>query len=183
MKGMRLVPILAILSIIGSIIFCNVSAKNRMATDSNQENEEDESSEYSWVEPPIPDFVQNYLDSVDWSVDTICVVDGRAFYFATDLFSRTSIIYDDSKIYVDDPTLYYDSVETKEPYKFMTRTATKRVEVDFANKESVAKMDIFKDMVKETKRFHKDFFSPSVIMLSMASRSISRVRVLSNALW
>ncbi len=45
MKGMRLAPILAILCIIGSIIFCNVSAKNRMTTDSIQENEEDESSE------------------------------------------------------------------------------------------------------------------------------------------
>ena len=76
------------------------------------------------------------------------------------MFSRTSIIYDESKIYVDDPTLYYDSVETKEPYKFMIHTAAKRVEVDFTNKQSVAKMDIFKNMVKETKRYHKDFFSP-----------------------
>lgn len=160
MKGMRLVPILAILSIIGSIIFCNVSAKNRMTTENSQENEEEESSEYSWVEPPIPDFVLNYLDSADWSADTICVVNGRAYYFATDMFSRTSIIYDESKIYADDPTLYYDSVETKEPYKFMIHTATKRLEVDFANKQSVAKMDIFKNMVKETKRYHKDFFSP-----------------------
>ena len=54
----------------------------------------------------------------------------------------------------------YDSVETKEPYKFMIHTATKRLEVDFANKQSEAKMDIFKNMVKETKRYHKDFFSP-----------------------
>ena len=160
MKGMRLVPILAILCIIGSIIFCNVSAKNRMTTESNQENEEEESSEYSWVEPPIPDFVQNYLDSSDWSVDTICVVDGKAYYFANDIFSRTNIIYDESKIYVDDPTLYYDSLETKEPYKFMIHTAAKHVEVDFTNKQSVAKMDILKNMGKETKRYHKDFFSP-----------------------
>lgn len=95
---MRLVPILAILSIIGSIVFCNVSAKNRMTTESNQGNEEEESSEYNWVEPPIPDFVQDYLDSADWSVDTICVVDGKAYYFANDMFSRTNIIYDESKI-------------------------------------------------------------------------------------
>lgn len=157
---MRLVPILAIFCIIGSILFCHVSASTKANAEPKTEEVDEESYDDGWVEPPIPEFVKNYLDSSDWSIDTICVVNGKAFYFASDIFSRTNIIYDEDKIYADNPTLYYDSLETKEPYKFMVHTAVKSLTVDFTDKQSLAGMSAFNEGEKDTKCYKKDFFAP-----------------------
>lgn len=120
---------------------------------------QNEESTYDYTPPPIPAFVQNMLDSADWEADTICVVDGNAFYRAYDNHYRTNVIYDNKKIYLEDPTLWYDSISTEEKYKFYICMADKEMVMDFKDKESLAKMAQLNTMPTSFRRFRKDTFT------------------------
>lgn len=113
----------------------------------------------SWVEPPIPKFLTNYMDSTMWSADTICVVNGKAYYRAYDEYGRTSAIYTLSELLCEDPTLTYDSVDSKSKTKFHVRTAHKSMVVDFANKRDVRKLKTMVPHYGSVQHFRKDYFS------------------------
>lgn len=124
----------------------------------NEESEELPITD-SWEEPPIPKFLTNYMDSTWWSADTICVVNGKAYYRAYDEYGRTSAIYTLSELLCEDPTLTYDSVDTKSKTKFRIRTAYKSLFVDFANKEDVRKLKAMIPHYSSVQHFRKDYFS------------------------
>lgn len=124
----------------------------------NEESEELPITD-SWEEPPIPKFLTNYMDSTLWSANTICVVNGKAYYRAYDEYGRTSAIYTLSELLCEDPTLTYDSLDTKSKTKFHVRTAHKSLFVDFANKEDVRKLKAMIPHYSSVQHFRKDYFS------------------------
>ena len=109
--------------------------------------------------PLIPKFLVNYMDSTWWSTDTICVVNGKAYYRAYDEYGRTSAIYTLSELLCEDSTLNYDSVDTKSKTKFRISTAYKTMVVDFANKEDVRKLKAMVPHYSRVQHFRKDYFS------------------------
>lgn len=131
---------------------------NMMGCRPNGTDQETEGT-YGYTSPPIPTFVQNMLDSADWVADTICVVDGRAFYRGYDIHYRTNVIYDDKEVYLEDPTLWCDSVSAEEKYKFNIFMADKEMVVDFKDKESVVKMARLNQMPPSFCRYRKDTFT------------------------
>ena len=112
-----------------------------------------------YTPPPIPAFVQNMLDSAEWEADTICVVDGRAFYRAYDDHYRTNVIYDEDKVFLEDPALWYDSVSPEEKYKFSILMADKEMVVDFNDKASLKEMEKLDTLPAAFLRFRKDTFA------------------------
>ena len=112
-----------------------------------------------YTDPPIPTFVQNLLVSAEWCADTICVVDGKAFYRAFDERNRTVVIYGDNGILLENPTLNYTSVSPEEKYKFKIFMADKQMAVDFRNTESLKEMARLDTLPASFRRFRKDSFS------------------------
>ena len=112
-----------------------------------------------YTDPPIPTFVQNLLDSAEWCADTICVVDGKAFYRAFDIRNRTTVIYSENGILLENPTLFYDSVSSGEKYKFNICMADKQMAVDFRNTECLKEMARLDTLPASFCRFRKDSFA------------------------
>lgn len=111
-----------------------------------------------YTDPPIPTFVQDILDSAEWCADTICVVDGKAFYRAFDERNRTTVIYGENGILLENPTLYYDSVSSGEKCKFNIFMADKRMTVDFRDTKCLKEMARLDTLPASFCRFRKDSF-------------------------
>lgn len=107
--------------------------------DIEEDIEEEESvidSEYHWEPPIIPTFVKRLFSGADWSADTICVVDGKAYYMAYDDNGRTNVLYNKDRILVADPTLSilpYD----KDKHLYHASVIGKDILVDFSDDKSL----------------------------------------------
>ena len=104
----------------------------------------------------IPSFVKNLVDTPFWYPDTICVADGKPFYWVDDIHCRTNIIFDDKEILLENPTLYYDSVSPKEDYRFNIHMADKMMTVDFNDPKSVKAMQQLDILPPNFCRFRED---------------------------
>lgn len=169
MKGMRFLPIFVI-----GLAFLGIGAANFSPYSQDERDEgaggmavvaedtcssEDDEYSFSWEEPPVPDFLANYMDSADWGIDTICVVNGKAYYFGYEQHGRTGVVYTLDELLCEDPVLGYDSVDSKLKTTFSISTSYKSMTVDFADKKSVKKLKTFIPKSGNTKRFTKDYFS------------------------
>ncbi len=104
----------------------------------------------------IPSCVKNLVDTPFWCPDTICVADGKAFYWVDDELFRTNIIFDAKGILLENPTLYYDSVSLEEDYKFNIHMADKTMTVDFTDPKSVKAMAQLDTLPTSFCRFRED---------------------------
>lgn len=135
---------------------------DQMTTASCTEAEDRDDSEIAvntWESPKIPEFLAHYMDSASWCADTICVIDGKAYYYASDDYGRTNVIYTMDKLLCEDPALWYNQDDTFCKTKFYVNTASRSMVVDFANPQSVKKLQLLSPRLKGTKRFKKDYFA------------------------
>jgi len=166
MKGMRLLPaILMLLLIVG---VCATSLQDCFASDLDTGNEEnvsenlysyiadmgedeadDESdaesnddTEYvsSYVPVPIPAFVNHLLDYADWWADTVCVVNGTAYYWGYETYCRSNVLFNKNKVLLTAPVLRIDSFASGCDTKFYVSNAAKRVLVDFSDKKTLERL-------------------------------------------
>ena len=122
MKYMKSLVIVLVVLLIGGIFStrptsCNgnsqpandYAVEDTLVYDKVAEDVEDEEnvidSEKHWEPPIIPSFVKKLYSGADWSADTICVVDGKAYYMAYDGNGRINVLYNKDRILVADPTL------------------------------------------------------------------------------
>ncbi|MBO6253847.1 MAG: DUF3298 domain-containing protein, partial [Bacteroidaceae bacterium] len=109
------------------------------------------SNEYSWESPSIPQFVRRLNPNGDWSADTICVVNGKAFFLAYD--NCMNAVYSEDGVLAADPTLSvlpYD----KERNIFHVSIVGKDLLADFADGESRKQMSTLSVSLPEFKMFH-----------------------------
>lgn len=102
-----------------------------------EDDDEFISSESHWQSPVVPQFVRKLNPNGDWSADTICVIDGKAFYLAYDNCMNT--VYSEDGILATDPTLIV-LPHNKEKNIFHVSVVGKDLLVDFADKESRKQM-------------------------------------------
>lgn len=171
MKDMRVLAVFMLLLLLGGIFGFTPSAcrgNNQSVTEQyteysvvydaateykgNEYGEEDSiSNEYSWESPVIPQFVRRLNPNGDWSADTICVVNGKAFYLAYDNCMNT--VYSEDGILAADPTLSvlpYD----KEKNIFHVSVVGKDLLVDFADEESRKQISTLSVSLPEFKMLH-----------------------------
>ena len=91
----------------------------------------DTSLEQSFVEVPIPACVKRLLDYADWWADTICVVDGTAYYWAYEDYGRCNVIFNKDRVLLAAPVLCIDSFAPGCDTKFYVSNAGKSILVDF----------------------------------------------------
>lgn len=182
MKGMRLLPaILMLLLIVG---VCATSLQDCFASDPDTGNEEnvsenlysyiadmgedeadDESdaesnddTEYvsSYVPVPIPAFVNHLLDYADWWADTVCVVNGTAYYWGYETYCRSNVLFNKNKVLLTAPVLRIDSFASGCDTKFYVSNAAKRVLVDFSDKKTLERLKSLTGTLPSFTRFRKD---------------------------
>ena len=171
MKDMRVLAVFMLMLLLGGVFGLTPSAckGNQPVTEQDtedsavydaatdyEENEYDEedsiSNEYSWESPAIPQFVRRLNSNGDWSADTICVVNGKAFYRAYD--NCMSAVYSEDGVLAAGPSLSvlpYD----KEKNIFHVSVVGKDLLVDFANRESRKQISALSVSLPEFKMFHR----------------------------
>ena len=182
MKGMRLLPVILMLLLIGSV--CAISLQDCFAShtdngngkdetenvysyitdtdnddaDDESDTESDDDTEYvsSYVPVPIPTFVNCLLDYADWWADTISVANGTAYYWGYENFCRSNVLFNQNKVLVAAPVLHVDSFASGCNTKFYVRNAAKRVLVDFTDKNTFDRLKSLSRTLPSFTRCRKD---------------------------
>lgn len=143
-------------------LFSHARENDKLVADSIlgvESDAEADDSDFSWEEPPVPDFLANYMDPTWWDIDTICVVNGKAYYHGNDSYGRNNVIYTLDELLCEDPTLYYASVDSNQKTTFLISTASKSVTVDFADRNSIEKLKTLVPKPRGAKRFSKSYLA------------------------
>ena len=180
MKGMRFLPVILMLVLIGSVCATSLcdcftshsDAKegadanrdeNLYLMDSDEEGVEetdtedvDTSLERTFVEVPIPACVKRLLDYADWWADTICVVDGTAYYWAYEDYGRCNVIFNKYRVLLAAPVLCIDSFAPGCDTKFYVSNAGKSVLVDFSDKKTIERLKSLSRLLPSFTRYRKD---------------------------
>lgn len=110
---------------------------------------------------PLPGFLKKvaYVDS--WYATTLCVVNGRGYYYAYNDYGRSRVIYTTAEVLCEDPTLLYTAFDSSSGTKFYVSTSYKADVIDFSDEKSVRRLKQFAPHMNNTKRFSKDYSSRS----------------------
>lgn len=182
MKGMRILPAILMLLLIGSV--CVISLQDCFAShtdtgnekneienvhsyntdidddeaDDESDTESDDDTEYvsSYVPVPIPTFVNRLLDYADWWADTISVVNGTAYFGGYENFCRSNVLFNQNKVLVAAPILHVDSFASGCNTKFYVSNAAKRVLVDFTDKSTFDRLKSLSRTLPSFTRYRKD---------------------------
>lgn len=168
MTGFRILPVLIILLFVCGIWVSNMKLSPGFtsedslicvgeATDSSSTESDDESGEVSgWTPPVIPACVKRLLRYADWSTDTICVANGKAYYLAHDVYYRTSVIYSEDSIIVANPVLLIDSFAPGCKEKFYVSVVGKTLVADFLDRKSIKKLASLSRVLSDFCRYRHD---------------------------
>lgn len=106
--------------------------------------------------PAIPAFVKNLIKDGDWSADTLCTVKGKTYFIAQEGCSNTAIIYDDERVFIEDPTLRIDSVSSGHKNKIYVSVIDDYKLIDFSNPQNVKSLSTLTHNLPSFTRFRKD---------------------------
>ena len=166
MKKMMYLPIV-FLMLLGAAIVApnnmNYVGRNNGDSDTIEEGDSCANMEecdthvvFMYVELVAPSFVQALIKDADWSAETICVVNGKPYYWANDDYYRTFVIYDNEKILVEDPTLRMEPREQKHDVKRYVSVAGKTVLVDFSDAKSLRRLSYLVKRLPSFSTYRKD---------------------------
>lgn len=152
------------IAIIVAIMICFPWGADRktekLSTPAESKNEE---TEQVADQLEIPPFVGALLDSSKWELPrTISQVNQQTYRYAHDFHNRTSIIYNDERILVEDPTLFTYTVSNDEKYQMLVGVAGKCLMIDTRDSICIAKLATLSNLLPEFRRFKKDYFINSV---------------------
>ena len=178
MKGMRLLPVLLVLLLIGGVCATNLRdvfpshPDTRDGKDVNEEVdsciiefdddsddpvvEDDDISVPSFTPVTIPSFVNRLLDYADWWADTICVVNCTAYYWAYEEYGRCNVIFNKDRFLLAAPVLCIDSFAPDCDYKFHVSNVGKSVLVDFSDKKTFERLKCLSKVLPSFTRYRKD---------------------------
>lgn len=151
---MKHLPIIATTFLLAGTCFAN----KLLRAEADAISETSATNETHWEEPELPPFMTNYMDSVNWYADTICVANGQVYYFAQDEQGRMNVIYTNEGILCEDPALWYNDFDTVSTTKFSINTAAKTVVVDFAQPQTIKNLQHLMPHFTQARRFTKDYF-------------------------
>ena len=146
--------ILTVILVSSIVITCNIFGFKAVGDEYEYVTGTDETDQY--VQTLIPPFVNNLVEHADWYVDTICVANGKAYYIAYDIYSRTHIVIDDKRILAEDPTLRIDSFASGCKNKFHVSVTDKAYLVDFSDEQSLQELTSLSIPSPSFTRFKKD---------------------------
>lgn len=124
--------------------------------------QEDSISDVEQTSAPLPEFLNKVANVDSWYATTLCVINGRGYYYAYNDYGRSRVIYTTDEVLCEDPTLLYTAFDTSSGTKFHVSTSYKTDVIDFSDEKSVQRLKQFASHMNNTKRFSKDYSSRSV---------------------
>lgn len=106
--------------------------------------------------PAIPAFVKNLIKDSEWYADTLCAVNGKNYFIAREGCCSTALIYDNEKVFIEDPSLRIDSVSSGHKNKIYVSVIDNYKLIDFSNPQSVKSLSTLTQNLPSFTRFRKD---------------------------
>ena len=102
--------------------------------------------------------VDEFFDKDKWRLDTLCRVDGKFVYAGRDRYGRTSVVFDDKRLFVEVPMLDYPNPKMVEEFVESCKISTmgKTLLVDFSDSTSIAQLSALGKIHPEFTRYRKD---------------------------
>lgn len=102
--------------------------------------------------------VDEFFDKDKWSLDTLCKVGGKFVYAGRDRYGRTTVIFDDKELFLEDPMLGYPNPRMVEEFVESCKISTmgKTLLVDFSDSTSIAQLSALGKIHPEFTRYRKD---------------------------
>lgn len=165
------------LAVVAAFIICTVwstcwntedTSTNTCFTESAERTEDTDSiatlKKEKTEEKKVPHFVEGLLDSPEWrNIETIAQIGNQAYYCAIDDYRRTTIIYNDKKVLVEDPSLFiYRTSNKGEPLKFLCSIVGKSIIIDYNDSSSLAKLETLNYLSPSFRRFKKDHWMDTI---------------------
>ena len=165
------------LAVVAAFIICTVwstcwntedTSTNTCFTESAERTEDTDSiatlKKEKTEEKKVPHFVEGLLDSPEWrNIETIAQIGNQAYYCAIDDYRRTTIIYNDKKVLVEDPSLFiYRTSNKGEPLKFLCSIVGKSIIIDYNDSSCLAKLETLNYLSPSFRRFKKDHWMDTI---------------------
>ena len=115
---------------------------------------EDTVEEYVPIE--VPACVKRLYDDAEWGADTLCVVNGNVYYHAVEDYGRSSVVYCNGKILLEDPAIQIEPKDEQRDDKYIVSIVGKNILVDFSNKSDVEKLSSLSPVLQLFKRMKKN---------------------------
>lgn len=139
---------------IGGISFWGCSMRNNKGGDDSLEDVISQAENGKHIIPPC---LPPLFGDIEWYLDTICVVEGNAYYWAYDDCRFTTVaISDADNLLTEDPTLRIDSFSPECPNKFYVSVVGKTLLTDFADAKSRAQLASLSPKFPSFHRLRKD---------------------------
>ena len=111
----------------------------------------------------VPAFVEALLDSANWElIKTIGQANNQTYRYTYDFYNRTSLIYNDDKILLEDPTLLAYSISREEKHLMHIGIAGKMMLINTRDSNSLAKLTPLNETLNSFQRFKKDHWLDSI---------------------
>lgn len=159
MKKSIIIPIAFVILLIGAVIIANTASRHSCSgrADENitEKNDTESCDTDQYVELVIPSFVQE-LGRGEWVADTICVVNGETYYYASEDFGIMRVIYHNDKLLIADPALMVDSFASGCRDKFYVSVVDKSRVIDFSNMQSLKGISSISQQLPAFTRYKND---------------------------
>lgn len=100
--------------------------------------------------------VDEFFDIDKWRLDTLCKVGGKFVYVGSDRYGRTTVVFDDKKLFEEFPMLDYPNFRMVKEFSCKITTMGKTLLVDFSDSTSIAQLSALGKIHPEFTRYRKD---------------------------
>lgn len=140
-------------SVFSAIFFCAVALQNISCVTFYSSEKEYDSDQKEVVVPEekptadsiainyvVPEAVASLLDSCEWFVDTLCVVNRKVYCYARDKYDRIEAICEGHNLLVEQPSISVSLIDQNRPNRYLVSTPYMHVVVDFSKQEDVQRL-------------------------------------------
>ena len=156
MNKLHIMTILCMFLLQGSILeSCSNNSVKKVEMVNVQETETDNENVFSMADE---EEVLTEEEEISPIADTICIVDGRVFYYGVGETICSNMIFERNKVWLEGPTVEVFPYSDASSYEFYVRTPYKCLIVDFSDEKSLAQLSTLTAVLSSFERKTQSFF-------------------------
>jgi len=160
MKKLHLKTFICAFLLLGDIfVSCANNAVKNEETTTNQETV----TEYENFDSVTDEEDLSEQMSISPIADTICIVNGKVFYYGSGETVDPGMIFDEDKVWLDAPALTVFPYSDTSSYSFYVCTPFKRLLIDFSDENSLAQLSSLTEVLPNFERNTQSFVSEDSI--------------------
>lgn len=161
MNKLHIMTILCMFLLQGSILeSCSNNSVKKVEMVNVQETETDNENVFSMADE---EEVLTEEEEISPIADTICIVDGRVFYYGVGETICSNMIFERNKVWLEGPTVEVFPYSDASSYEFYVRTPYKCLIVDFSDEKSLAQLSTLTAVLPSFERKTQSFIEEDSI--------------------